>query len=101
MQEPSDNWTKHMRTTLERVLRMTTEPMRPLIAIFLAMCAIYLLGFTRFSLFPVQSGAYSLFDAGQVLSTAISGVVVFFLVNAIVVLAFINKRIERMLYEFD
>lgn len=101
MQVPSDNWTKHRRITLERVLRMTTDPMRPLIAVFAAMCAIYLFGFARFSLFPVQSGAYSLFDAGQILSTAISGIVVFFLVSAIAVLAFINHRIERMLYEFD
>ena len=101
MQEPSDNWTKHRRVTLERVLRMTTDPMRPVIAIFAAMCVVYLLGFARFSLFPVHSGTYSLFEAGQVLSTAISGIVVLFLVNAIVVLAFINHRIERILYEFD
>lgn len=101
MRRPSTQWAKCRQATLERVVRMTTDPIRPLYTLFTTLCLIYLAGFVRFSLLPVQSNDFSWIDVGQVLSTALSGVLIPFLAGPVVLLMFISSRIENLLHEFD
>jgi len=101
MQKPSDQWIKCRRATLERVVLSTIDPIRPLNTLFTTLCVIYLIGFARFSLFPVQSDAYSWIEAGQVVSTAISALMIPLFGGAVLLLAFIDKRIEKLFHAFD
>lgn len=101
MRKPSTEWARCRRAALERVVKVATDPIRPLNALFVSLCLFYLVGFARLLLHPVQSDTYSWIEAGQVLSIAISGVMIPLLAGAVILLAFIDSRIERLLHETD
>lgn len=101
MHRPSTQWIKCRRATLERVVRLSIDPVRPLNTLFTTLCLFYLIGFLRFSFFPVRSETYSWIEACQLLSTAVSGLMIPVLAVAVLLLAFVNSKIEKLLHEFD
>ena len=101
MQKPSDKWIRLRRAALERARRTVIDPLQPLYAIFAAVSLIYLSGFGRFTLFPKTVGDYSWFDAVQVISTALSGLMLPVLAGSIIILGFVSRRLEKLLSECD
>lgn len=101
VEKPSKNWLILKRATLERVQRAAIDPLQPLYTLFAILSAIYLGGVGRFTFFSVRDGDYSWFDAAQVVSTALSGLLLPVLAGSVVILCFISKRIEQLLRECD
>lgn len=101
METPSKNWHLLKRATLERAQRTAIDPLQPLYALFAILTAIYVGGVGRFTFFSVQDAAFSWFDAVQVVSTALSGVLLPILAGSLVVLCFISKKIEQLVRECD
>ncbi len=101
MNKASKNWRLIKRATLERAQRTAIDPLQPLYTLFAILTAIYLGGVGRFTFFSVRDGAYSWFDAVQVVSTALSGLLLPVLAGSVIVLCFISSKIERLVRECD
>ena len=101
MKNASKNWHLIRRATLERAQRAALDPLQPLYTLFAILTAINLGGVSRFTFFPVRDGDYSWLDALQVLSTALSGLMLPVLAGSVLVLCVASKRIEKLLGECD
>lgn len=101
MNKASKNWRPTKRAILERAQRTAIDPLQPLYSLFAVLTAVYLGGVGRFTFFSVRDGAYSWFDIVQVVSTALSGLLLPVLAGSVVVLCFISKKIEQLVCECD
>lgn len=101
MEKPSKKWQLTRCATLERAQRAAIDPLQPIYTVFAILSAVYLGGISRLTFFSVRDGDYSWFDAVQVISTALSGLLLPVLAGSVVVLCFISTKIERLVRECD
>lgn len=101
MEKPSKQWQLTRCATLERAQRATIDPLQPIYTVFAILSAVYLGGVSRFTFFSVRGGEYSWFDTAQVISTALSGLLLPFLAGSVLILSVISKRFEQLLREYD
>ncbi|MEP4197096.1 MAG: hypothetical protein ABJL99_15830 [Aliishimia sp.] len=101
MNKASMNWRRLKRATLERTQRSAIDPLQPICTLFAILTAIYLGGVSRFTLLSAREGNYTWFDAFQLVSTALSGLLLPVLAGAVMILCFVSKKIEKLILECD
>lgn len=101
MNKASKNWRLLKRATLERAQRSAIDPLQPIYTLFAILTAIYLGGVSRFTFFSVRDGNYTWFDAFQLVSTALSGLLLPVLAGSVLILCLVSRRIERLICECD
>lgn len=101
MKKPSKKWWRLKQATLERAQRTAIDPLQPLYTLFAILTAVYLGGVSRFTFFSVRDGDYTWFDTVQVVSTALSGLLLPVLAGSVVVLCFISTKVEQLVRECD
>lgn len=96
MSKSSKNWRLVRRATLERAQRAAIDPLQPLYTTFAIISAIYLGGLGRFTFFSVDASDYSWFDAIQVVSMGLTGLLLPVLAGAVLILSYVSKKIEQL-----
>lgn len=95
MQEPSENWKRLRRASLERARRIAVEPLETLFTIHLAVCLYYIVGCFCLQ-FLDQSPTFSALEAVQLLSVAAAGILVPVLTGSVLTLHFADRRLKRL-----
>ncbi len=95
MQEPSENWKKLRRASLERARRLAVEPLEALFTIHVAVCLYYVVGCLCLQFFD-QGPTFSALEAVQLLSVAAAGILVPVLTGSVLTLHFADRRLRRL-----
>ena len=94
MNRPSKNWKCIRSAVLARAQRTAIEPFEPLFTIYAAVCIYYVVGALRFQLFD-HAAAFTI-ETVQLLTVAVSGVLVPVLTGSVITLHIAGRRLQKL-----
>lgn len=95
MKGPSKKWKSIRRAVLERAQRSAIRPLETLFTIHAAVCVYYVVGCLCLKYFDYTAN-FTLIEAAQVLTVAISGFLVPVLTGSVVTLHLTSRRLKEM-----